>query len=139
MFKSKVVKKWILLQNGVLFFLFYTEVSIQSIIVITLLPLIKQQNFSNIEWGTFPPYLPSFLLFWKWILLIWSINESEGFPVNWSQARGSSGTIDKTLSSWVLNSSTVHLIRFLIWIRSELNNLGLAQCVPISPAMHHCI
>ena len=28
---------------------------IQSIIVITLLPLIKQQNFSNIEWGTFSP------------------------------------------------------------------------------------
>ena len=37
---------------------------------------------------------------------------------------GSSGTIDKTLSSLVLNSSTVHLVRFLIWIGSELNNLG---------------
>ena len=80
-----------------------------------------------------PPYLPSFLFFLRSILLIWSIKEFEGFPVNWSQARrvywhpltsGSSGTIDNTLSSWALNSSTVHFVKFLNWLGKQLNNLG---------------
>ena len=84
--------------------------------------------------GEIPPHhVPSLLCFWKRISRIWSIIEFEGFPVYMSQALGvyshplilgSSGTIVRTLSKWVLKSSTEQFVRFLTWIGNELNNFG---------------
>ena len=118
------------------FYLFSTEVSTQSIKVITWLPLKHKSNLFKFRKGEVwapPPYFPVLLIFLNSTPRIWSMMELEGFPENWSQALGvywhplmlgSSGTLERTLSSSVLKSFTEHCDMFLTWIGNELNSLG---------------